>query len=40
MVSMALKPTRELSMYPPKFLPQDPRRANFKDATDVFPFWR
>src|SRR5215213_3185292 len=40
MVSMALKPTLELSMYPPKFFPQDPRWANFKDATEVFPFWR
>jgi multiple sugar transport system permease protein len=40
MVSMALKPTLELSAYPPKFLPQNPRWSNFSDATDVFPFWR
>ena len=40
MVSVALKPTLELSAYPPSFLPKEPRWSNFRDAIDVFPFWR
>lgn len=40
MLSIALKPTLELSAYPPSFLPHHPRWSNFPDAIDVFPFWR
>lgn len=39
MVSVALKPTAELSIYPPTFWPQQLRWENFSDAINVFPFW-
>ncbi|MBA2519798.1 MAG: carbohydrate ABC transporter permease [Chloroflexia bacterium] len=40
MVSVALKPTAELSLYPPTFWPQQLRWENFSDAINVFPFWQ
>src|SRR5688500_12172774 len=40
MVSVALKPTSELSVYPPTLWPQQVRWENFSDAINVFPFWQ
>lgn len=40
MVSVALKPTAELSVYPPTFWPQQLRWENFTEAVSVFPFWQ
>jgi multiple sugar transport system permease protein len=40
MMSMALKPTSDLSVYPPTFFPHHLRWSNFQDAVHVFPFWR
>lgn len=39
MVSVALKPTAELSVYPPTFWPHQMRWENFPDAINTFPFW-
>jgi multiple sugar transport system permease protein len=40
MVVSALKPTEELSVYPPTWYPHDPAWSNFTKVFDVFPFWR
>jgi multiple sugar transport system permease protein len=40
MVVSALKPTEELSVYPPTWYPHDPAWSNFRKVFDVFPFWR
>ena len=39
MVSVALKPTPELSVYPPTLWPRDMQWSNFSEAINVFPFW-
>jgi len=40
MATLALKSNEELAIYPPTLWPQDLVWSNFKDATEVFPFWR
>ncbi|MDQ3653645.1 MAG: carbohydrate ABC transporter permease [Chloroflexota bacterium] len=40
MFATALKTNAELSAYPPSFWPTDARWSNFRDAVNVFPFWR
>jgi multiple sugar transport system permease protein len=39
MLSSAFKTVDELSQYPPTWFPHTLRWANFKEATEVFPFW-
>ena len=40
MFATALKTNADLSAYPPSFWPTDARWSNFRDAVNVFPFWR
>lgn len=40
MVVLGLKGNEELTWYPPSLYPHTPIWENFKDATEVFPFWR
>jgi len=40
MVALAFKSNQELAIFPPTLFPRDLIWANFKDATEVFPFWR
>jgi multiple sugar transport system permease protein len=40
MIVSALKPTEELTVYPPTWLPHDVQWGNFQRVFDVFPFWR
>ena len=40
MISVGLKPTSELSQYPPTLWPDDERWTNVADAVDAIPFWR
>ena len=40
MVALAFKSNEELAIYPPTLWPQALVWSNFKDATEVFPFWR
>lgn len=40
MLAVALKPTAELSIFPPTLFPESLRWSNFADAVNVFPFWR
>ena len=40
MLTIALKTNQELGNYPATLYPHDFRWSNFKDATEVFPFWR
>lgn len=40
MMAVALKPTAELSVFPPTFFPQELRWSNFPDAINTFPFWK
>ncbi|MDQ4099637.1 MAG: carbohydrate ABC transporter permease [Chloroflexota bacterium] len=40
MVALALKSNAELSIYPPTLYPHSWQWSNFKEATEVFPFWR
>jgi multiple sugar transport system permease protein len=40
MVVIGLKSNQELTWYPPSLYPHNPIWANFKAATEAFPFWR
>ena len=40
MMTTALKTNAELSAYPPTLWPKDLQWSNFRDATEVFPFWQ
>jgi multiple sugar transport system permease protein len=40
MVTLGLKSNEELTWYPPSLYPHNPVWSNFKEATEVFPFWR
>jgi multiple sugar transport system permease protein len=40
MIVIGLKGNDELTLYPPSLYPHNPIWSNFKDATEVFPFWR
>ena len=40
MVVIGLKGNEELTLYPPSLYPHNPMWENFKEATEVFPFWR
>jgi multiple sugar transport system permease protein len=40
MVVIGLKGNDELTLYPPSLYPHNPIWSNFKEATEVFPFWR
>ncbi len=40
MVATSLKPTQEIIVYPPRWLPQDIRLENFVDAWNAAPFGR
>lgn len=40
MVVLGLKSNEELTWYPPSLYPHTPIWSNFKEATEVFPFWR
>jgi multiple sugar transport system permease protein len=40
MVVIGLKSNEELTLYPPTLYPHNPVWSNFRDATEVFPFWR
>lgn len=40
MVALGLKSIPELGLYPPTLYPHDPQWGNFKESTEVFPFWR
>lgn len=40
MVALAFKSNEELAIFPPTLWPHELIWSNFKDATEVFPFWR
>jgi multiple sugar transport system permease protein len=40
MAALGLKSNEELSFYPPTLYPNNPIWSNFRQATEVFPFWR
>ncbi len=40
MTALALKSNQELTIFPPTLYPHTWTWSNFKDATEVFPFWR
>ncbi len=40
MIALALKSNAELTIYPPTLWPHDPQWGNFRESTEVFPFWR
>ena len=39
MLALGLKSNAELAVYPPTLYPHDPQWGNFKESTEVFPFW-
>lgn len=39
MLALGLKSNNELSVYPPTLYPHSPQWGNFKESTEVFPFW-
>lgn len=39
MLALGLKSNTELTIYPPTLYPNAPQWANFKESTEVFPFW-
>jgi multiple sugar transport system permease protein len=39
MIVIGLKGNEELTWYPPSLYPHNPIWSNFKDSTEVFPFW-
>jgi len=40
MLALGLKSNQELAVYPPTLYPNDPQWGNFRESTEVFPFWR
>jgi len=40
MLALGLKSIPELTKYPPTLWPHDPQWGNFRESTEVFPFWR
>ena len=40
MLALGLKSNQELTLYPPTLYPHDPQWGNFREATEVFPFWK
>jgi len=39
MLALGLKSNQELAIYPPTLYPNDPQWQNFRESTEVFPFW-
>ncbi|MBA3276309.1 MAG: carbohydrate ABC transporter permease, partial [Chloroflexia bacterium] len=39
MLALGLKSNTELAIYPPTLYPNDPQWQNFRQSTEVFPFW-
>lgn len=39
MLALGLKSNAELAIYPPTLYPNDPQWQNFRQSTEVFPFW-